>query len=68
MQDAEGSATEHHNALEHDQSIAHDLNAFYFTDMADLDPFDMFDPTFDLHGIDACLEGNLDLAIPIHLQ
>jgi hypothetical protein len=35
--------------------------------MPQLDPFEMFDPGFDLNGIDACLEGNLDLGAPMSL-
>ena len=30
-----------------------------------LDIFEMFDPNFDLDGIDAALEGNLDLSVAI---
>jgi hypothetical protein len=40
----------------HDQ-----LDAFYFTEMPDLDPFEMFDPGLDLGDIDAFIEGNLGL-------
>jgi len=44
-----------------------DPNPFCFTEMPEIDPFEMFDPTFDLDGIDACLEGSLDLSIPMEL-
>lgn len=43
-----------------------DLNPFYFTEMPLLDPFEMFDPEFDLNDVDACLENNLDLTAPMH--
>lgn len=33
-----------------------------------VDPFEMFDPGVDLDVIDACLEGNLNLAYPTLLQ
>jgi hypothetical protein len=36
--------------------------------MPELDLFDMFDTNFDLDGIDAFLEGNLDLSFPTNLQ
>ena len=46
----------------------HDLNTLSaFNEMPGLDVFEMFDPSFDLDGIDACLEGNLDLSFPINL-
>jgi hypothetical protein len=35
-----------------------------FDSISDLDLFRMFDPSFDLNSIDACLEGNLDLSFP----
>ena len=36
--------------------------------ISDLDLFGMFDPAFDLNGVDACLEGNLNLSCPTHFQ
>ena len=36
-----------------------DLNA-----TGDIDLFSMFDPSFDLVGFDACLEGNLNPGFP----
>ena len=42
------------------QSTTADVDPFYFTEMPNLEPFDMFDPEFDLNGVDAYLEGNLD--------
>jgi hypothetical protein len=33
-------------------------------DLADLDVFALFDPNFDLDGIDALLGGNLDMQVP----
>jgi hypothetical protein len=33
-------------------------------DLADLDVFALFDPNFDLEGIDALLGGNLDMSVP----
>lgn len=42
-------------------------NLFPFDEMSGLDVFEMFDPDFDLDGIDAFLEGNLDLSFPANL-
>jgi hypothetical protein len=41
-----------------------DFDPSLFDAVSDLDLFGMFDPSFDLNGIDACLEGNLDLSFP----
>jgi len=49
-------------------NASQDLNPFIFNDMPELDLFDMFDTNFDLDGIDAFLEGNLDLSFPTNLQ
>ncbi len=59
-----------------DLSNAPQENHFSFEQAADpflfagapVDPFDMFDPGVDLDVIDACLEGNLNLAYPTLLQ
>ena len=56
------------NAHERSPSSAQAFNPFLFTEMPGLDPFEMFGPDFDLDVIDACLEGNLDLAFPTNLQ
>lgn len=45
-----------------------DFDPSIFDVVSDVDLFDMFDPTFDLNGIDACLQGNLDLSFPTHFQ
>jgi hypothetical protein len=37
-------------------------------DLADLDVFALFDPNFDLDGIDALLGGNLDMSMPSAFQ
>lgn len=42
-------------------------DTFNFGDLLDVDPFEMFDPTFNLDDIDACLEGNLELAMPMNI-
>lgn len=47
-----------------DGFLSPDTNLLYFSDMPEIDPFDMFDADFDLDGIDACLEGNLALSHP----
>ncbi len=39
-----------------------------FDSVSDLDLFGMFDPNFDLNGVDALLEGNLDLSFPTYFQ
>lgn len=44
--------------------LGYDLSLFDPT--LELDLFGMFDPSFDLEGIDARLEGNLDLSFPNH--
>lgn len=41
-------------------------NLFSFNEMPGLNVFEMFDPNFDLDGIDAVLEGSLDLSSPIN--
>lgn len=46
----------------------HSFDPSIFDAVSDVDLFSMFDPTFDLNGIDACLEGNLDLSFPTHFQ
>ncbi len=56
------------NAHERNPSLAQDFKPFLFTEVPELDPFEMFNPDFDLDVIDACLEGNLDLAFPTNLQ
>jgi hypothetical protein len=54
-----------------------DINNLYGTqgfdpplpvDLADLDVFALFDPNFDLDGIDALLGGNLDMSMPSAFQ
>ncbi|EPE32905.1 hypothetical protein GLAREA_05917 [Glarea lozoyensis ATCC 20868] len=40
------------------------FNPSMFDSLTDIDLFDMFDPNFDLNGIDAALQGNLDLSFP----
>lgn len=42
-----------------------DLDPFYFTEMPHLDPFEMFDPDFELGNMDAFITGNLDMGGPI---
>lgn len=37
------------------------LNPAVFDPALDFDVFGLFDPAFDLAGMDACLDGNLDL-------
>ena len=59
------------NALSTEQANSSYLpiNSFdlsVFDAVSDVDLFGMFDPRFDLNGIDACLEGNLDLSFPTH--
>jgi hypothetical protein len=46
-------------------TIPHDFDIYYFSDMPGLDPFEMFDPKFNLESIDSFLEGNLDPAVPM---
>lgn len=41
-----------------------DFDPAMFDYLTDVDLFDMFDPNFDLNGIDAALQGNLDLSFP----
>ena len=36
----------------------------FYVDLPDLDVFGLFDPNFNLDGIDAYLEGNLNLTCP----
>ncbi|KAJ4982960.1 hypothetical protein SVAN01_11560 [Stagonosporopsis vannaccii] len=43
-------------------TIPHDFDVYYFSDMPGLDPFDMFDPNFNLESVDTFLEGHLDPA------
>jgi hypothetical protein len=45
-----------------------DFDLSNFDSISDMDPFGMFDPTFDLDSLDALLEGNLDLSFPTHFQ
>ena len=45
-----------------------DFDLSMFDSVSDIDVFDYFDPDFDLEGIDACLQGNLDLSFPTTLQ
>lgn len=45
-----------------------DFDPSIFDSISDMDPFGMFDPTFDLDSLDALLEGNLDLSFPTHFQ
>ena len=42
-------------------------NFFDFTRLPDLDPFEMFDPQFNLDSVDAYLDGYLGLNGPVHL-
>ena len=49
------------------QPLQDPSNLFSFDEMSGLDVFKMFDPDFDLDGIDAFLEGNLDLSFPANL-
>ena len=49
------------------QPLQEPSNLFSFGEMSGLDIFEMFDPDFDLDGIDAFLEGNLDLSFPANL-
>lgn len=39
---------------------------FYFNEMPNFDPFEMFDPNFDLDGVDTYLDGHLDFTFPLH--
>ncbi|KAF2993503.1 hypothetical protein E8E13_000732 [Curvularia kusanoi] len=43
-------------------AIPHDFDIHYFSDLAGLDPFELFDPNFNLEGIDSFLASNLDPA------
>jgi hypothetical protein len=43
-----------------------DFDPSLFNSISEVDLFGMFDPTFDLTSVDACLEGNLDLSFPTH--
>ncbi|KAJ4295104.1 hypothetical protein N0V90_007113 [Kalmusia sp. IMI 367209] len=38
---------------------------FFTSGLPEMDPFDMLDPQFDLDGMDAFWEGNIDLAAPV---
>jgi len=61
--------TDFHDA--NDLSCLHtipDFDPLSYGFPTDLDPFDMFDPAFDLDGIDAILQGNLDLSFPTQFQ
>ena len=49
------------------QPLEDPSSIFSFDEMSGLDVFEMFDPDFDLDGIDAFLEGNLDLSFPANL-
>jgi hypothetical protein len=53
-----------------DNSHEHcNINPSHFAvDMQDFDVFELFDPNFDLDGIDACLGGNLDLSFHTSFQ
>jgi hypothetical protein len=44
-----------------------EFDPFLDSDVPAMDPFAMFDPNFDLNAIDACLEQNLDLGVPMSL-
>jgi hypothetical protein len=45
-----------------------DFDPSIFDSLTDVDLFDMFDPTFDLNGVDAALQGNLDLSFPTQFR
>ncbi|KUJ22504.1 uncharacterized protein LY89DRAFT_664320 [Mollisia scopiformis] len=45
-----------------------DVDPSIFESISDIDLFGMFDPAFDLDGFDACLEGNLNPALPTNFQ
>lgn len=53
--------------LQNNQMPMQGYDLSLFDPILDLDLFGMFDPAFDLEGIDARLEGNLDLSFPNHL-
>ncbi|EXJ73418.1 uncharacterized protein A1O5_03178 [Cladophialophora psammophila CBS 110553] len=57
-----------YGVLDANSTVFQDPGFSYFSEMPELDPFEMFDPEFDLDVIDACLEGNLDLSFPTNLQ
>lgn len=67
-QEAEASQNEASglsNGAFHDQgSQNQDLGALDFNSAQDFDVFGMFDPEFDLEGIDSFFGNNLDLSIP----
>lgn len=52
------------NRPEHSMQPLQDPSSLF---SSGLDIFEMFDPNFDLDGIDAALEGNLDLSFPADL-
>lgn len=47
-------------------TVPHDFDMYYFSGMPGLDPFEMFDPKFDLDSINSFLEGNLDPVAPLY--
>jgi hypothetical protein len=56
------------HAGSHQTSGIQDFDPSIFDNLADIDLFGMFDPAFDLDGLDACLEGNLNPAFPTSFQ
>lgn len=51
-----------------DPTSEQDFTSTSFDGIGHFNPFEMFDPKFDLDGIDAYLEANLDLAAPIGIS
>ncbi|KAH8690826.1 hypothetical protein BGW36DRAFT_432609 [Talaromyces proteolyticus] len=47
-------------------SLPNEHNPFDFTEVPNLDPFQMFDPRFNLDSVDAYLDGYLDLGFQVH--
>ncbi|KAH6625490.1 hypothetical protein C7974DRAFT_414004 [Boeremia exigua] len=44
--------------------LSYGSDCYYYTNVPGADPFEMFDPNFDLTAIDSFFEGNLDLSFP----
>lgn len=58
---------ESNNSLNGSFQLNEEFDSGFYADMPDLDIFGLFPPSFDLHTVDAHLEGNLNLGCPTML-
>lgn len=55
----------HNDPTETFTTVSNYYNSYYLMGMLGPDPFEMFDPEFDLTGVDSFFEGNLDPSFPL---